>query len=78
VARPEGVGRALDELEGAVERAEDPLRRGGRDLACCALWQEISAKLGPPKLIDAETPPQIAPEVFERIARAAGYGSEVA
>ncbi|QWF84796.1 Gfo/Idh/MocA family oxidoreductase [Amycolatopsis sp. CA-230715] len=53
---PAGVIRALGELWHAANTGEDPLREGRHHLNLCKLWQELTARLGPPDLLTDKAP----------------------
>ncbi|HEU4421789.1 MAG TPA: Gfo/Idh/MocA family oxidoreductase [Pilimelia sp.] len=53
---PAGVGHALRDLRAAIEAGDDPLRRGQYHLTLCQLWQDITARIGPPELLHAPPP----------------------
>ena len=53
---PAGIGYALGGLHQAVRDGEDPLRRGQYHLSLCRLWQDLTARLGPPELLSAPPP----------------------
>ncbi|WP_344968408.1 Gfo/Idh/MocA family oxidoreductase [Salinactinospora qingdaonensis] len=68
---PAGVARALDELWQAAQRGDSPLPRGQYHLGLCQLWQDITAKLGPPDLVRAEPIAHLRPDDVATLAEAA-------
>jgi NAD-dependent oxidoreductase involved in siderophore biosynthesis len=67
---PAGVGHALDGLHQAVRAGEKPLRRGQYHLALCQMWQEITARLGPPQLVHEPSPHPLTPADVSALAAA--------
>lgn len=48
---PDGVAHALTELHRAAEAGDRSARAGQYHLTLCQMWQEITARLGPPELV---------------------------
>jgi pyochelin biosynthesis protein PchG len=70
---PAGVGHALGELHDAAVQGQDPLRRGQYHLSLCRLWQDLTARLGPPELLHS-APPQALTDVDLKAMAAAADG----
>jgi pyochelin biosynthetic protein PchG len=68
---PAAVGRALLQLRRAILDGEDPLRRGQHHLTLCRIWQQIAARLGPPKLLEGPLPEELSVEQLNALAMAA-------
>jgi pyochelin biosynthetic protein PchG len=65
---PAGVGRALETLREAIDTGEDPLRRGQYHLTLCQLWQDLTARIGPPELLRADPPRALTPDDLTAMA----------
>lgn len=73
---PEGVEHALTELRDAARSGEASLRRGQYHLTLCTMWQDLTARLGPPELLHGATHPEpLKPAAVEAL-RAAATGEE--
>jgi pyochelin biosynthesis protein PchG len=68
---PAGVRHALARLREAIETGADPLPAGQYHLTLCQLWQEITARIGPPELVHADPPRALTDEDL-RAMRMAG------
>lgn len=53
---PAGVTRALTELDTAIRSEADPLTGGQLDLAVSQAWRDLTAPLGPPRLVHPAPP----------------------
>jgi thiazolinyl imide reductase len=60
VVWPQAVQHALEELQRAVVRKEDPLRKGQYHLSLCRLVQDINDRLGPPEFVSGREPEPLA------------------
>lgn len=69
---PGAVQRALRGVRAAIAAGESPLHRGQYHLSVCLLWQEITAALGPPELLQRASPQPLGAERVGAIARAGG------
>lgn len=58
---PHGVRNALGELAAAASAGDRSTRHGQYHLTLCRLWQDITARLGPPELLDTEPPHPFGP-----------------
>jgi thiazolinyl imide reductase len=67
----DGVVGALREVAGAIDAGEDPLARGQYHLTLCRLWQDITARLGPPTLLAGERVPGVSDAELAAIRAAA-------
>jgi pyochelin biosynthetic protein PchG len=68
---PVGVMAALTELREAARGGEPPDRRAQYYLTLCRLWQDVTARLGPPELLHAGPADPIGPAELATVARAA-------
>ncbi|WP_344084966.1 Gfo/Idh/MocA family oxidoreductase [Luedemannella helvata] len=66
-----GVARALGELVAAIEAGGGAAGRGQYHLTLCELWQDITARLGPPELLRADPPRFVLGDGLAAMARAA-------
>ena len=53
---PAAIGVAITELAESIHAAADPMRGGGRDLAVCRCWHQLTERLGPPEPVRAPPP----------------------
>lgn len=67
---PPAIRRALLELRRAIIDGEDPLRRGQYHLTLCLLWQDLTARFGPPELLRRDLPRAFSAEDVAAIAEA--------
>lgn len=74
---PPAVRRAVLELRDAVLTGRGVRQRAQYHLSLCLLWQDITARLGPPELIRRESPRALEAERLAAIAEA-GAAMEVA
>jgi pyochelin biosynthetic protein PchG len=58
---PDGIGHALGRLYRAAQEGESPMRQGQYHLTLCKLWQDITARLGPPELVRSTHPVPLRP-----------------
>ncbi|WP_240033111.1 Gfo/Idh/MocA family oxidoreductase [Micromonospora globbae] len=68
---PAGVGHALGNLYRAALAGEKPARHGQYHLTLCQLWQDITARLGPPDLVHSVPPRMLVPSDVAELADAA-------
>ncbi|MEH1123250.1 Gfo/Idh/MocA family oxidoreductase [Micromonospora sp. CPCC 206061] len=71
---PAGVRQAVVELRRAAEAGEDPLAAGQYHLTLCRLWQDVTARLGPPELVSEAPPRPLSPAEVGAVA-SAGAGA---
>ncbi|MFI6042491.1 Gfo/Idh/MocA family oxidoreductase [Nocardia sp. NPDC051321] len=69
-AWPRGISRALGDLRRAAAAGEDPLREGQYHLTLCRMWQDITARLGPPELLQMTAPNLLTPAELAVVAAA--------
>ncbi len=77
---PDGVARALTELRTTIDNGDNPLTKGQYHLTLCQIWQDITARLGPPDLVRsraAAAPRRAAYRGRGRRARGAVAGAGV-
>ncbi|MDG4800824.1 Gfo/Idh/MocA family oxidoreductase [Micromonospora sp. WMMD980] len=73
---PAGVGHALGELHRAAQAGEKPVRHGQYHLTLCRLWQDVTARLGPPELLHSTPPRMLLPADVAELADAAARAVE--
>lgn len=67
---PEGVVHALRGLRDAALTREDPRRLGQLNLAICQVWQDVTARLGPPELVKSNLPHRLSAQDLGGIVQA--------